>query len=165
MSKKVKAKWLVAIPEGAKVKVVVGGEVSPGDELLEFDETSEKIINISEKFAGLSTEERAKLIGKLTGEEIVPGEVFYEKRGIFPRKITLPINGRVVKIDEFGNLHYREVGNRIKQVSSPVKAKVVKNDGKSLELEFRAIEYSGTGVSEGKAWGTEGVGYANDITE
>jgi hypothetical protein len=92
MSKKVKAKWLVAIPEGAKVKVVVGGEVSPGDELLEFDETSEKIINISEKFAGLSTEERAKLIGKLTGEEIVPGEVIYEKRGIFPRKITLPIN-------------------------------------------------------------------------
>ena len=165
MSKKVRAKWVVTIPVGAKVKVAVGAEVSPGDELLEFYENSEKMINVSEKIGGLPIRERAELVGKLEGMEINEGEVVYEKKGIFPKKIILPINGKVVKIDEFGFLHYTETDNKIRRVSCPVKAKVVNNDGKSLELEFRAIEYSGIGISEGKAWGTEGVGYADDITE
>jgi hypothetical protein len=165
MSKKVKAKWVVAIPDGAKVKVTVGQEVPADSDLLEYDDSGEKIINISAKIAGLSAGEKNGLIIKLEGAEINPGEIVYEKKGIFPKKIMLPVNGKVVKIDEFLNLHYKETGNKIKAVSCPVKAKVVKNDGKSLELEFRAVEYSGTGVSEGKAWGTAGTGYADDITE
>ena len=153
------------IPEGIKVKIGLGEVVEAGRELLEVDESGEKIINVSDKLVGLSAAEKVKLSEKLTGVEINAGEVIYKSKRVFPKKYTLPINGMVLKLDEFGNLHYKESGDKTKKLKCPIRSKVVKNDGKSLELEFQAIEYIGVGVVEGKAWATAGVGYSTDIND
>ena len=165
MSKKVKAKWIVAVPDGATVKVKIGDKVSEGGCLLETTERCEKMVNVSKILQILSVAERIKLAEKLAGTEVKSNEVVYEKKGMFPKKITFPLSGKIVKIDEFGNLYYQETGNKIKNVTAPVAATVTKSDGKSLELEFTAIEYSGRGINEGRVWGTRGMGYADDITE
>ena len=34
-----------------------------------------------------------------------------------------------------------------------------------VELEFRATEYGGRGISEGRAWGNKGLDYVGDISQ
>jgi hypothetical protein len=165
MSKKVKTKWVVAVPAGAKIKVSVGEEVPVDSDLLEVEERGEKIINISEKIENLGLTDKKKLMEKLTGLTINENEVVFETGGIFPKKITLPVNGEVIKIDEFENLHFKEADSKIRKISCPVRAKVVKIDDQSLEMEFRAIEYIGREINEGRAWATEGIKYMNDIAD
>lgn len=147
------------------MKVVAGEEVEAGGVLLEVTEPSEKIINISGRIGNLSVAEKRRLGEKLVGLKIKEGAVIFETKGMFPKKISLPITGEVVKIDEFENLHYKEAENIIRKVNCPVAARVVKNDGQSLEMEFRAIEYNGRGINEGRVWGTEGVEYVSEIAD
>jgi hypothetical protein len=165
MSKRVKTKWVVMIPEGASVKVAIGDEVEANEELLEISEAEEKTINVSGIIGILSAADKKKLGEKVPGMIINESEVIFESRGLFPKKIILPINGEIIKIDEFENLHFREKAENSRKICSPVKAKVAGVDGKSLELEFRAVEYLGRGINEGKAWGSEGVGYVDELAD
>jgi len=165
MSKKVKAKWVVAVPEGAKVMVAVGEEVPANSVLLEINESNEKIINVAGKIRGLSAAEKKKIREMLPGMKVDEDKVVFETGGIFPKRISFPVKGELVKIDEFENLHFKGAENSIRMVYCPVEAKMVKNDGQSLEMEFRAIEYSGKGLNEGKAWGTAGIGYVGEIAD
>lgn len=165
MSKKVKAKWVVAIPEGTKVMVNVGEEVDADSDLLEVTGEDEKIVNVAGRIRGLSKADKKRMTEMLPGMKINENEVVFESKGFFPKKIILPINGEVIKIDEFENLHFREHGDRIRKVVSPVKAKVVKIDEQRLEIEFKAVEYMGRGIGEGKVWGTKGMDYVNEIAE
>ena len=165
MAKKVKTKWVVAIPEGAVVRVKVGEEVEADGDLLEINESEIKMVNISHKIDCLNKVDKKKLLEMLPGMEINDKEVVYKTRGIFPKKIILPVNGKVVKIDEFENLHFMVSGDKTRTVKCPVKAKVVKVEDQSLEMEFRAMEYVGRGINEGKAWGLNGVGFSDDMVE
>jgi hypothetical protein len=157
VAKKVKTRWVVSIPEGAKVLVVEGQEVKADENLVEISGNNVKTINVSERFGALSGTDRAKLMGLLPGMKVTEGKVIYKTGGFFPKKIVLPITGEVINIDEFDNLHFKEAKNKIRKVTCPVDARVVKKDGKVLEMEFLAIEYGGRGISEGKAWGTKGL--------
>jgi hypothetical protein len=154
---------VVAVPEGAKVKVEVGEAVPADGDLLEIGGTNEKVVNVSGRIGGLSAAEKKKLAEMLPGMKLTENEVVFETKGIFPKKIMLQINGEVIKIDEFGNIHYKEAGEVARKVSCPVAAKVIKKDSRTLEMEFRAIEYVGRGINEGKAWGLEGMAYEGDI--
>jgi hypothetical protein len=165
MSKKVKTKWIVAIPEGAKVVVTVGEEVEAGRDLLEIDESNENMINVAGRIGRLGSADKKKLGKMLPGMIISKGQVVFETGGMFSKKVSFPISGEVIKLDEFENLHFKEIISIQRKVSCPVKAKVVKNDGQSLEMEFRAVEYVGRGVNEGKSWGVNGIGYASEITD
>lgn len=155
---------MVTIPEGAKVLVMEGEEVGVGEDILEIN-TGIKMLEVSEIFKGLSSTDRAKLKEQLPGMKVAANEVIYETKGLFSKKIILPINGEIIKVDEFDNLYFREGGEKRKKINCPVEAKVVKKEGRVLELEFRAEEYEGRGVNEGKAWGIMGLGYIGKMTD
>lgn len=165
MAKRVKTKWVITIPDGAKVLISEGQEVKADEDILEVTNGGEKILDVSDKFRGLSPIDKAKLMEKLPGMKIVADEIIFKTKGIFSKKIIFPINGEVIKIDEFDNLHFREVFNKVKKISCPVEAVVVKKDEKVVELEFKAIEYEGKGINEGKAWGIKGLGFVGNMMD
>ena len=164
-TKKVKAKWIVSIPAEAKIKVKAGDEVEADEELLRVEETKEVSIDFSREAQILNPKDKDRFLVENVGKILARGEIIFEKKGLFVKKILSPGNGKLLKLDEFNNLHYRLEGIVEKVVRSPVKAKVVETSKDDLVLEFRAEEFSGTGLTEGKSWGLKGLGTANKISD
>ncbi len=163
MAKKVKTKWVVTVPKGNKILVNLGQEVMADQELVETIQEQVKTINISERIKGLSGTEKEKMAEEIKGLYVSEGEAVFKTSGIFGKKVFLPINGEIIKIDEFENLHYKEKTDKPKKITSPVTAKVTKKEDELLELEFKAIEYEGKGINEGRVWATKGISYVHDI--
>ena len=155
----------MAIPDGAKVKVAVGEEVEAGTDLLEVVGSEEEVVDVSARIGGLKPAEKRKLAEILPGMKINDKVAVYRTGGLFPKKIFLPVSGEATKLDEFGNLYYKGEADKARKISCPVGAKVVKNDGQSLELEFRAKEYTGRGIYDGKVWAAEGIKYVDDMAD
>jgi hypothetical protein len=163
--RKVKAKWVISLTTDAKVLVKVGDVINEGQLVAECKLYEEKIFDLSVDYGGLSNDNWEKVKTNLSGMTIREGELIFESGAVFGKRPKAPVSGLVTKIDEFRNIYVKLTGEKIKKVISPVDAKVALVDKESLVLEFKAEEYPGEGVTEGKAWGSGGLKFVEHLTE
>jgi hypothetical protein len=163
--RKVKAKWVVGIPKDAKVLVKNGDEVNEGQLIVEIKIRDEKIFNLSAEYGGLSNDNWEQLRSKLQGLAAKEGELLFGPVVVFGKKPISPLSGQISKIDEFRNIYVRGAGEKVKNIICPVDAKVSKLDEESLVLEFKAEEYPGEGLTEGRVWGNGGLKFVEHLTE
>lgn len=73
--------------------------------------------------------------------------------GVFSKKILCPVDGCFVGLDEFFNMCFVSEEKEVREVRSPVGAKVKKiNKKEELVLEFEAVEFKGEVTGEEKIW-------------
>ena len=153
MRKMVKAKWVVKIPVESKIMVSKGAEVEEGDILLKSSIGKVVNIDVAKYFSKMSKEEieevEKSMVGRIweTGEEMWKGGSFLKKK-----KLLAPGKGKVLGMDEFGNILFGLLDEEI-VIKSPVKAKFIKEEEEKLFLEFKAREYKGEAKVMGKTWG------------
>jgi hypothetical protein len=153
----VKTKWVVGVPNSSKVKVKEGEMVVAGQDLVEVKTYEEEVVDVSREMGMFPVGDRDKLKESMLGKNIVAGEILWQTKGLFAKKIEAKFSGEILKFDEFNNMYIKLPGEKIKITRSPVNAKVSKvGDGKMV-LEFRATEYPGEGLTDGKTWGKEGI--------
>ena len=142
--RKVKARWVINLQDGASVKVKVGSVVTQGQLLAEESVNTEKVFNL-----GVNID--------LVGKEIEKDQIIFKTGGIFSKKLLSPISGKVTRVDEFNNVYVITGEGDIKSINSPVDAKVVLVEDGKIELEFKANEYTGDGLTEGREWAKKGL--------
>ena len=143
---KVKAKWVVRVPEGGEVVVRVGERAEVGKVLVKMGGAREESFDFSMVLKSF----RPDLKGRVFKE----GELMVQLPGMFGKKVYSPVEGEVVGVDEFGNIKFRLAAKREEgEILAPVVGKVVEVDEGKIGLEFRATKVEGKGLSEGKAWG------------
>lgn len=153
-TKKVKTRWVVSIPKGAKVLVRRGEEVVIDQVLFKGDRSQILSVDCRDLLVRLGKDQIEDL-KKLIGKTFKKDELLMQGRGIGGVKIVMPQDGVFLGIDEFGNLSVESVvGDKI-EVKAPVRAKVVAVDDSELSLEFEAREFKGEGIGGGRIW-TEG---------
>jgi len=165
MRSKIKAKWVIKLPSGAKILVKVGDVVGIMEKLAEVEEKKIESFNFSQFLGKLDAEKLAELNQKFRNNWVNSGELMCLVGGIFPNKICFPMSGNFLEIDEFGNLKIEKTDQGKKDVLSPVEAKVIKIEDGKITLEFGAKEFKGIGLIEGKAWGEGEIKITNEIKE
>ena len=164
MKSKVRAKWVVKIPEGSRVLVKEGDKVEKGDKLLVLDLQETKYVDLSSVFTRISKDKLNEMNEKWLGVVIKEGDLLCETGGVFSRKIMSPYEGVVGGIDEFFNMRVDIKLGGSKDVHSPVAAKVSKVEKEKLVLAFEAVEYEGRGIVEGRVWG-DGIVKVENLSE
>lgn len=155
--KSINVKWVIPIPERAKILVKAKEKVASGQCLGEIVTVNEKILDYGRIFELLSSKDRENMIRDIEGKTVVEGEVLYETAGMFGKKVISPIGGKVIKVDEFYNIYVKLGDDKIEELVSPTEATVVSIDNEELVLEFKAQEYLGKPIVDGKGWGIEGI--------
>lgn len=163
--RKVKTKWVITIQSGSKVLVKSGDEVNEGQKLVEMKLISEKVVSLNTDYDCLSNNNWDQLRSKLIGLEVIKGQNFFSSGNEYNKNPISMVSGKIVKVDEFRNVYIQSVDMEVKIVNSPVKAKVVKIDNETLTLEFRAEEYPGEGVTEGKVWASGGLKFVERLAD
>jgi len=165
MRSKIKAKWIIKLPSGAKILVKMGDTVGIMEKLAEVESKKIESFNFSQFLGKLDAGKLAELNQKFRNNWVNSGELMCLVGGIFPNKICFPMSGNFLEIDEFGNLKIEKTDEEKKDVLSPVEAKVIKIEDDKITLEFGAKEFKGTGLVEGKAWGEGEIRIINDVKE
>lgn len=163
--KKINTKWVISIPEEIKVLVKEGEKVESGQCLAEITIVNEKVIDYAKLFEKLSLKDRGKFVKDLEGKAITVGEVIFDSGGMFGKKIMASESGMVIKIDEFYNVHLKLTDDKVNKILSPTEAVVTKIDKEKIVLEFKAEEYLGKGIVEGRGWGIEGIKEINRLVD
>lgn len=161
-----KANWIIKIFEGATVLVKEGDEVQEGDVILTSEKRTIRSFDASIVLSKISKNKLYEFIENWNKKEVKEGELLFEEKGLFSRKFFSFYSGTFIGVDEFYNVCIEESSNgEKKEIYSPVKAKVSKIDEEGVSLEFRAIEFNGEGVVEGKAWGDSYFKEINKISD
>jgi hypothetical protein len=163
--RKVKTKWVITIQPGSKVLVKSGDEVNEGQKLIEMKMVTEKVVSLTADYDRLSNNDWDQLKTKLIGLEVVKGQNIFGNGNEYNKNPISVVSGKIVKVDEFKNVYIQSIDEEVKIVSSPVKAKVIKIDDETLTLEFRAEEYPGEGVTEGKVWASGGLKFVEKLAD
>jgi len=151
--RKVKTRWSVLLPDNSTAKVKLGDEVSVGQILIEEKIVKEVVFN-------------SKMpVGEMKGQTIKEGEVIFQTGGIFSKKVISPVSGTIMRIDEFNNIYVAIGGDDLKVIKSPLKAKVATIDNEKIELEYRAYEYDGVGLTDGKVWASKGIKKVSNLID
>lgn len=145
MKAKVKTKWIVNIPEKAKVKVKEGEKVNKGDILLTWESGRRETVAMLVQLQNFSKEQWRGIAEDFMDKRLEKGE---KMEG----KLVSPMTGVFKGIDDFGNMTFVEQLS-LNEVLSPVTSRVSKIEEGKLSLEFMAIEIKGEAIIEGKAWG------------
>jgi len=161
----VKSKWLVRIPEGARVEVSSGMKVKKGEVLLVCEVAKISSYNELSFLSRMSLGRLKELNDSLCGREFKEGDLLFADGGLFPKKLFSPCSGKFCGVDEFLNIQFQLIiGNR-KEVIAPVDSKVLRVDKEELVLEFNSLKYEGTGLVSGKVWGESDMKIRNKISE
>ncbi len=162
--KRVKASWVILLPENAVLKVKTGDVVKYNQVLFEDVVESEKIVSYQPQLKGLSLIEIEEINKNNQDKELRKDDVLYQGKGWFPKKIVISDDGVFKGIDELLNIHL--VTSREKQkVTSPTEAKVGDIKNGEMVLEFMAEEYLGTGLNAIRDWVSNGVRLIKNIAE
>ncbi len=162
---KVKTRWIIPVPNGSKVLVKTGDSISFGDKLIELRGYQEKIMDLSSFYNKIKEKDWDELKAKIIGLAIKEGELIFGEEAVFGKKPIATVSGKITKVDEFKNFYVQSSVEEKKSIFSPVDAKVAKIDEENLVLEFRAEEYPGVGVVEGRVWGSNGLKFAEHLTD
>lgn len=162
--KKVKASWIISIPYGAVLKVKKNEKVTCGQVLFEGTIENEKVVSMQGQLKGLSADIIKEINTVNNQKDLKIGDVIYESKGWFSKKITSPENGKFGVIDELLNLHL-VVGSEKRRGISPTEAVVGEITEDELKLEFMAEEYLGRGLNTNKVWVSNGFKKIHNITD
>jgi hypothetical protein len=152
MKSKVLAKWLINIGERGKLLVKPGAKISEGEVLAKS--VLEEIVPIDvKKFWDSKNEsEKLEILESWKERKWQGGEIILTWGKMFGvNKILAPGVGRILTVDEFGTLMFAIEGE-VREIKSPVAAKLTKGEKDKITLEFRANEYLGKGLVLGKIW-------------
>ena len=153
--KSIKAKWTISLVPDISVLVSKGQKVE-GDQVLgEVMTAEEKVVNLSVEMVALM----AKRIGFVVNK----GDVLGERGFIFKKKIFCPVEGEIIKVDEYNNVYLRSTEKTRGEITSPTEATIAEVDQDSLTLEFIAEEFIGNGLSDGRSWAKRGVKEVSDV--
>ncbi len=153
--KSIKAKWIVSLLPEVRVLVKKGQSVEFDELLAEMMVTEEKIVNLSS--------DMAILMNKRIGFVVKKGDFLGEKGYFFKKKIFCPVEGEIVKVDEYNNVYLASIEKIRREILSPIESVVTEISPEGLTLEFKAEEFLGMGLSEGRVWGKNGVKEAGDV--
>ncbi len=165
MQEKVKANWIVKIPENAKVLVKSHEYINKGDCLLVVESCTKTSCDLSLFMAKMSPSKQKELRISWENREVKKGDVIVTGGGIFPKKVLAPTDGIVKTIDEFYNLEILTKDGENKKILSPVKSKIFKIEENDITLEFEAVEFEGEALIEGKVWGEGCIDEIEKISE
>ncbi|HEX8923913.1 MAG TPA: hypothetical protein VF828_04220 [Patescibacteria group bacterium] len=149
----VKAKWVVKLPEGAKIMVSEGKKVERNDLLAVAENGTIESFECGIVLAKLPKEQINKIEEEWKNKEVKKGDLLITSGGMFPKKVFSPFDGVFVGIDEFHNLKFETSKGDKKEIRSPINAVVSKIEKDEISLEFRAKGIEGKGYNSGKAWG------------
>ena len=156
-----KAKWIIRVPEGAKILVRKGQKVNQGSKVMEWERKKVERWDVEEMFfnkQGRVNEFNQRWLDKEVDKE----QLLYKIGAVFGRKLLSPGKGRCLGIDEFYNLKI-ETDTERREIKSPVRAVVLELGRERMVLEFEVVELRGEGLVEGKIWGE--LGTENEIQE
>jgi hypothetical protein len=167
MKTKIKAKWIIKFPVGSKVLVKEGERVEENQVVVKVDYRKIESINLSNFVGKFSSTKIEQLNKRLKGVWVNSGELMCLSGGVFPRKICFPMSGNFLEIDEFGLLKIEIKEDEQRELIAPIESLVSKIETDKLVLEFKAQEFKGKGLVEGKSWGEgslEIIDEARDLT-
>ena len=147
--KSVKTKWVITLSPDIEVLVSQGQLVEADQVLALKDITEEKVVNL--------TADMAKLMSKREGFFVKKGDILVEAHVFFKKRILCPVEGLVTKVDEYNNVYLRSAEKNKKEIICPTVASVAEVNAESMILEFKAEEFDGEGLSDGRAWGRNGI--------
>ena len=153
--KSIKAKWIISLLPEVKILFAKGQKVAADGVLAEVMNAEEKVVSLSA--------EMAVLMGKRIGFVVKKGDVLGEKGFLFKKKIFCPVEGEIIKVDEYNNVYLRATEQTREEIISPVEAVVAEVDKENLTIEFRAVEFVGMSLSEGRSWAKNGVKVVEDV--
>ncbi|HPT66267.1 MAG TPA: hypothetical protein PK257_03090 [Candidatus Woesebacteria bacterium] len=162
MKTKDKAIWVIKLPSKAKILVKVGDKVDNDQKLAIFSSHKIETFDYSGPLSKMDETKRQDLDNFIRGKQVNSGDMFCDL-GIFKNKIFFPLTGLCLGLDEFKNLRIEKIEEDKKEILSPVEAKVSKIEEGKMVLEFKAKEYSGTGLNQLKAWGNGEIKIVDDI--
>jgi hypothetical protein len=153
--KKVKASWIISLPTAAVLKVKKGEKVTFGQVLFEGTTEIEKVLSLQNELKGLTADNLKEINTINHHKDLTQGEVIFESKGWFSRKIVSPASGKFAGIDELLNLHLI-TGKEKRLGVSPTEAAVGEITDDELKLEFFCMEYLGRGLNTTKRWVSNG---------
>lgn len=165
MQEKVKANWIIKIPDNSTVLVKSHEYINKGDSLVLVEKCSKTSCDLSMYMAKMSANKQEEFRINWENREVKKGDTIISGGGLFPKKIVAPVDGVVKTIDEFYNLEIITKENEKKEILSPVKSKVSKIEENDLTLEFEAMEFEGESVVEGKSWGEACIDEVDKISD
>jgi len=165
MKARIKAKWVIKLPKGAKLLIKKGEIVNKSQILAQVSIRQTESFDFSQFFGLMSLEKREGLNDKFKNNLVNKGDLICMTGGIFSKKVCFPSDGIFLEIDEFGNLKIEKNSNSNKEVISPVRAIVSKIEDEKIVLDFEAKEFKGEGLIDGKAWGENYPKLINEIKE
>lgn len=161
----VKSKWVVMIPNGAKVEVSEGVKVKKGQLLLTCEEVGVDSYDASWMLSRMSKGKLQELYSSLSDKEFKEGDLLFVDGGLFPKKLYSPCSGKFCGIDEFLNIQFQTVVSKRREIVSPVDSEVLKVEKEKMVLEFESLKYEGVGLVDGKVWGESDLRIRNKLTE
>ncbi len=164
MKTKVKARWVVEVPSGAKVLVSKGQEVRQGELLSKFSQVRVERVNCRSMLLRLGRGEIDEL-NKMGGTRITKGETFFKGKGFGGVKLVAPVDGKFLSVDEFGNLLIEVETGEKRELRSPVAGRVFEVEGGEVGLEFEAREFKGEGVGSGRVWASGEFKLLNKLSD
>jgi hypothetical protein len=165
MKPSVLGKWVMVEEFLGKAMVKDGDEVVLG-QLIAKQTNKREVVDSNFSNVHWKQEEKSAWLAMWTGKEVEGGEVLRKESGLFGGKSWLARErGKIVGIDDFGNLVYEIEGDEM-EVVSPVNGTIRLQDKGRLWIEFRADKIEGQGLGVGKAWGTiESCGVVGKLTD
>jgi len=152
MKSRVAAKWLINIGERGNLLVKSGTKVVEGEILAKSVLEEIVPINVKKYWDGKNENEKLEILNNWKDKKWQAGEVILTEGKMFGvKKILAPGEGRILTVDEFGTLMFAIEGE-MREIKSPVAAKLVKGEKDKISLEFKANEYLGKGLVLGKIW-------------
>jgi len=152
MKSKVSAKWLINIGERGKLTVKPGAKVAEGEVLAKSVLEEIVPINVKKYWDSKNEDEKKDILESWKDKKWQSGEIILTEGKMFGvKKILAPGEGRILTVDEFGTLMFAIEGE-VREIKSPVVAKLVKGEKDKISLEFKANEYLGKGLVLGKIW-------------
>lgn len=145
-------KWVIRLPDNAKVLVSVGDSVLKGQKVAEMDDIEIKSFNYSLIFKNFGQEKILSLNDSFKGNWVDEGSIFCITDGFLKKRICFPISGDFLEIDELGTLKIAIKQDKKREIFSPVKSKVSKIEDGKIVLDFWAKEFKGQGLVEAKSW-------------
>ena len=165
MKTKIKAKWIIKFPVGSKVLVKTGDKVEKDQVVVKADYRKVESINLSNFFGKFNSSKIEQLNQKLKGVWVNSGELMCLSGGVFPKKICFPMSGNFLEIDEFGFLKIEIKEDKQREIIAPIDSVVLKVEADKLTLEFKAQEFKGKGLVEGKSWGESKLEVINETRD
>ena len=147
--KLVKTKWVIGLPDVVKVLVRKGQMVKAGEKIAEAELFEERYLNIGNV--------KVVYLEGLIGKAVKKGETIITLGKLFKKKVLSPYEGEIVRTDEYSNIYIKTGDKKVVHIFSPTEAVVSEVEKEIISLEFKAVEYVGEGLSEGRAWGDKGL--------